>query len=86
MVSGHQKTVKALGVTPDATTLFTASYDGRVCAWDVASGDANVISETEGNVVQFASSEKGAWSASSVSNADVLKEFDVKKLSYGYIL
>jgi WD40 repeat protein len=83
LVSGHQKTVKALDTTSDDTTLFTASYDGRVCAWDVASGHAEVVSETEGNVVQITASKDSAWS---VSSADVLKKIEVEKLTYEYFI
>jgi hypothetical protein len=86
VVSGHQKTVKALGTTGDASTILSASYDGRVCAWDVATGDAHVVSETEGNVVQFTASEKKAWSVSSVASQDLLKEIDVTNKSYEYII
>src|SRR5579859_1947499 len=42
LVSGHQKTINALGTTPDSKTVFTGSYDGRVCAWDVAEGTAEI--------------------------------------------
>jgi WD repeat-containing protein 1 (actin-interacting protein 1) len=83
LVSGHQKTVKALDITTDDSTLFTASYDGRVCAWDGTSGHAEVVSETEGNIVQIAASKTSAWS---VSSADVLKKIEVEKLTYEYFI
>ena len=77
---GHQKSINALAATPDFRTVFSGSYDGRVCAWDVASGNADVVSETGGGVVQFTAADKTAWS---VSQDDVLKDIDVGKLSLG---
>jgi len=82
LVSGHQKTINALGTTPDSKTVFTGSYDGRVCAWDVAEGTAEIINEDGGGIIQFTSSEKGAWS---ISQDDILREIDVNKLTYGYV-
>jgi hypothetical protein len=80
-VSGHQKPINAMGTTTNLKTIFTGSYDGRVCAWDVATGDADVINETGGGVLQFTASEKAAWS---ISQDDVLKDIDIGKLSLGY--
>src|SRR5208282_3500387 len=80
-VSGHQKPINAMGTTSDHKTIFSGSYDGRVCAWDVATGDAEVINENGGSVLQFTASEKAAWS---ISQDDVLKDLDIEKLSLGY--
>lgn len=79
-LEGHQKPVNAMGTTRNHKTIFTGSYDGRVCAWDVATGEAEVISESGGSVVQFAASEKTAWS---ISQDDILKDIDIEKLSLG---
>jgi WD repeat-containing protein 1 (actin-interacting protein 1) len=79
-ILGHQKPVNAVAATKDWKTLFTGSYDGRVCAWDVATGDVEVINEDGGGVVQFTSSHKGIWS---VSQDDVMKEIDIGSLSLG---
>jgi WD repeat-containing protein 1 (actin-interacting protein 1) len=80
-ISGHQKAINAMGTTKDHKTIFTGSYDGRICAWDVAIGDAEVISDDGGGLVQFTSSDKAAWS---ISQDDVLKDIDLEKLSLGY--
>lgn len=79
-ILGHQKPVNAMGVTNDHKTIFTGSYDGRVCAWDVATGDADIINEDGGGVMQFTASEKAAWS---ISHDDVLKDIDIGNLSLG---
>ena len=76
-VAGHQKPVISLCAT-ESKSVLTGSYDGRVCAWDIASGDAEIISEDGGGVVRFASSESHVWS---ISQDDILKEIDIQKLS-----
>jgi WD repeat-containing protein 1 (actin-interacting protein 1) len=81
VVQGHQKPINAMGTANDYKTIFTGSYDGRVCAWDVATGDAEIVSETGAGIVQFTASEKAAWS---ISQDDVLKDIDIGNLSLGY--
>ncbi|KAF1983597.1 WD40 repeat-like protein [Aulographum hederae CBS 113979] len=41
VVRGHQKNVTAAAIT--GKTLVTGSYEGRVCAWDVATGEADKV-------------------------------------------
>lgn len=45
VISGHQKNITALTSSgePDSPTLWTGSYEGRLCSWDIASGDAETI-------------------------------------------
>ena len=43
-------------------------------------GDAEVVNENGGGVLQFTASEKAAWS---ISQDDVLKDLDIEKLSLG---
>lgn len=40
VVTGHQKSITALGVMPDRKTIFTGSYEGRVYSWDISKGEA----------------------------------------------
>jgi len=42
IVRGHQKNITAAAIS-DKKTLLTGSYEGRVCAWDVASGLADKV-------------------------------------------
>lgn len=56
VVQGHQKNITSacLGnarTTSHAPTLWTGSYDGRICAWDLSSGVATVP-EGEGHTNQ----------------------------------
>jgi WD40 repeat protein len=41
-IYGHQKSITAFAVQKE--TLYTASYDGRVCAWSSTSGEATLVS------------------------------------------
>ena len=46
VISGHQKNITALALSDDGTTeptLWTGSYEGRLCAWDTAHGTAETI-------------------------------------------
>lgn len=47
IVSGHQKNITALAInesdTSQAPTIWTGSYEGRLCAWDGATGVAETI-------------------------------------------
>lgn len=47
IVSGHQKDIRALTInesdTSQAPTIWTGSSEGRLCAWDSATGDAETI-------------------------------------------
>ncbi|EXJ90972.1 hypothetical protein A1O1_04079 [Capronia coronata CBS 617.96] len=45
VISGHQKNITALTSSGEAgsATLWTGSYEGRLCAWDAASGNAETI-------------------------------------------
>ncbi|KAI1778260.1 WD40 repeat-like protein [Hypoxylon cercidicola] len=66
VVQGHNKSITALGVGSDGKgqTLWTGSFDGRVCNWDVSSGVGTVVdgqSHTN-QVTQFASSTGRAYS------------------------
>lgn len=66
VVQGHNKSITALGVGSDGKgqTLWTGSFDGRVCSWDVVSGLGTIVdgqSHTN-QVTHFASSTGRAYS------------------------
>ncbi|KAF3914764.1 Beta-TrCP [Dactylellina cionopaga] len=64
IVSGHQKSITSLGIETDSKTLWTGSYEGRVCSWDLSKGTADVPeSQTHTNQVNgFAASEGRIYS------------------------
>lgn len=61
VVTGHQKAITALKVTKETKTLFTGSYDGRICSWNTASGTASIVDGRGhvGNVSGFAEPSTG---------------------------
>lgn len=62
VVTGHQKAITALKVTGESKTLFTGSYDGRICRWDTTTGAADNLDGKghEGNVSGFAASSSAS--------------------------
>ncbi|CAK7213311.1 WD40 repeat-like protein [Sporothrix curviconia] len=59
VVYGHNKSITALGVESDGKGqgLWTGSFDGRVCHWDLATGEAQTVDGQAhtNQVTQFAS-------------------------------
>jgi len=50
VVQGHKGSIGTMCVVEQSKTIFTGSYDGRVCAWDIAEGNANVVIEEEAKI------------------------------------
>ncbi|GKT90535.1 LOW QUALITY PROTEIN: chromatin remodelling complex ATPase chain ISW [Colletotrichum tofieldiae] len=62
VVQGHNKSITALGASSDGKgqTLWSGSFDGRVCQWDVASGAGSVVDgQAHTNQVTQFSAEAG---------------------------
>ncbi|KAJ2351032.1 WD40 repeat-like protein [Coemansia sp. RSA 2618] len=60
VVVGHQKAITAAALA--AQTLYTASYDGKLCAWDLDAGVARAVAGVEGGAVEAAAA-RGAVAA-----------------------
>lgn len=77
VVTGHQKAITALKVSRETKTLFTGSYDGRICKWDTKSGTASSVDGKGhvGNVSGFA--ESSAGTIVSVAWDDQARQIDV---------
>jgi WD40 repeat protein len=43
VVKGHNKAIICSTLSEDKQTLYTASFEGRICYWDIATGVADVI-------------------------------------------
>jgi WD40 repeat protein len=74
VVRGHQKNITAAGIS--GSTLFTGSYEGRVLAWDTATGLADKVEgDSHSNYVAgFTASEaKGEAEIFSVGWDDTLR-------------
>ena len=61
VVKGHQKSITAAIIDSHNKTLYTGSYDGRVCSWQLATGLADKVDgDSHTNyVANFASESKG---------------------------
>ncbi|KAI0479657.1 WD40-repeat-containing domain protein [Xylaria cf. heliscus] len=73
-VQGHNKSITAMG--GNGETLWTGSFDGKVCTWDIASGVGTVVdgqSHTN-QITDFASASGQAYS---VGWDDTLRIIDV---------
>lgn len=66
IIQGHNKSITAISSSSDGRgqTLFTGSFDGRVCKWDIASGVGLAVEgEAHSNqVVQFAGDDGQTYS------------------------
>ncbi|KAJ8123911.1 hypothetical protein ONZ43_g248 [Nemania bipapillata] len=73
-VQGHNKTITAMG--SNGKTLWTGSFDGRVCTWDVASGVGTVV-DGQCHTNQITAFASGSGQAYSVGWDDTLRIIDV---------
>ncbi|PNS16093.1 hypothetical protein CAC42_4494 [Sphaceloma murrayae] len=82
VVRGHQKAITAAGYIPEHKTLWTGSFEGKICAWDIASGVAEKADgETHSNYVSgFAPSSAGR--IFSVGWDDTLRTLDTSGKSF----
>ncbi|KAJ9156188.1 WD domain-containing protein [Pleurostoma richardsiae] len=66
VVQGHNKSITALGAASDGkgTSLWTGSFDGRVCHWDIGNGIGEVVDGQNhtNQVTQFAASSGKTYS------------------------
>lgn len=90
VISGHQKNITALALSDNSTrsppTLWTGSYEGRLCAWDVAKGTAETVDgDGHTNIVSgLASSpgQNGHPQLYSVGWDDTLRSVDVSAKTF----
>ena len=88
VVSGHQKNITALavheGTTSNAPTLWTGSYEGRLCAWDTGKGTAErVDGDGHTNIVSGLAATSGKHpQIYSVGWDDYLRTVDVSSKTF----
>ncbi|KAI0813214.1 WD40-repeat-containing domain protein [Xylaria sp. FL0064] len=78
-VYGHNKSITALG--GNGNTLWTGSFDGKVCTWDVASGIATVV-DGQCHTNQVTGFAPGSGQAYSVGWDDTLRVLDVSSNTF----
>jgi WD40 repeat protein len=87
VIQGHQKSITSLIQSRSEAkdeTLWTGSFDGRVCSWDVSTGAAE---EADGDchsayVAGLASTQEGTGRIYSVAWDDTLRSVDVGARTY----
>jgi len=71
-LTGHRGLVKSLAITPDGRLLVSASYDGTLRVWDVATGEAiRVLKGHSGTVNSVAVSPDGQLAISASSDETI---------------
>ncbi|OAA53063.1 actin cortical patch [Niveomyces insectorum RCEF 264] len=85
IIYGHNKSITALGAASNGSDqdLWTGSFDGRVCHWDVAKGEAAIVNGPAHTnlVIQFAASPRFGRTYS-VGWDDMLRIVDEKTRTY----
>ncbi|KAL4901942.1 hypothetical protein BDW74DRAFT_169895 [Aspergillus multicolor] len=87
IIQGHQKNITSLttpGFSGADETLWTGSFDGRVCGWDVPTGKAETI-EGEGSssyIAGLTSTQEGAGRIYSVAWDDTIRSVDIGSKTY----
>lgn len=89
VISGHQKNITALALsdgTESTPTLWTGSYEGRLCAWDTANGTAETIDgDGHTNIISglaSSPSSKGHPQLYSVGWDDTLRSVDISAKTF----
>jgi WD40 repeat protein len=87
VVQGHNKSITAFGggggALSSPKTLWTGSFDGRVCQWDMGAGTAAAVegASHSNQVVGFAASASGAKTYS-VGWDDTLRAVDASSVTF----
>lgn len=84
VLRGHNKNITALAVDDRSATLYTGSYDGRVCAWNASSGASEVFSgKGHTNEVTDMLLLRGALVTGGMD--DVIRTSDAASRQFGYV-
>ncbi|KAL9035290.1 MAG: hypothetical protein Q9214_006652, partial [Letrouitia sp. 1 TL-2023] len=81
IVQGHQKNITSLATITSGSdnhqTFFTGSSEGRICAWDIASGKADIVDgDTHSNYVSGTIASRSGKRVYSVAWDDSLRCID----------
>ncbi|KAL3435691.1 WD40-repeat-containing domain protein [Aspergillus tetrazonus] len=87
VIQSHQKNITSLTTFESSSgeeTLWTGSFDGRVCGWDVPTGKAETI-EGDGSssyIAGLTSTQEGAGRLYSVAWDDTIRSLDIGAKTY----
>ncbi|KAE8350267.1 WD40 repeat-like protein [Aspergillus coremiiformis] len=87
VVQGHQKNITSLTSYrsgSDNVTLWTGSFDGRICSWDVPTGTAEEVDgESHSSYIAgLAPTQEGVGRIYSVAWDDTIKSLDIGAKTY----
>ncbi|KAA8649999.1 WD40 repeat domain-containing protein [Aspergillus tanneri] len=87
VIQGHQKNITSLtsfGSGSDHETLWTGSFDGRVCNWDVPTGTAEEVGgdSPKAYIAGLTPTREGAGRIYSVAWDDTIRSVDVGVKTY----
>lgn len=83
IVKGHNKSITALAVTPDKTTIVTGSHDGHLVMWDAATGENERVSgHSHTNQVQDMDIDPSGLTVVTCGMDDTVKSINVGSKSY----
>lgn len=87
VVQGHQKNITSLsqyGAGSGSETLWSGSFDGRVCSWDVASGTAESMEGDSHSayIAGLAPTQEGSGRIYSVAWDDTIRSVDIGAKAY----
>ncbi|KAL4801414.1 transcriptional regulator of RNA polII, SAGA, subunit-domain-containing protein [Aspergillus unguis] len=87
VLQGHQKSITSLtrfGMGSGDETLWTGSFDGRVCSWDVPTGKAEDIEgdRSSSYIAGLTPTKEGSGRIYSVSWDDTIRSIDIGAKTY----
>lgn len=87
VVQGHQKNITSLtksGTDTEKPTLWSGSFDGRVCSWDVPTGSAQEVQGDRHSayIAGLAATQEGSGKIYSAGWDDTLRSIDVGAKAY----
>ncbi|XP_078354362.1 WD repeat-containing protein 1-B-like [Oculina patagonica] len=82
IIKGHNKNILALASSNDGSTLYTGSFDSRICQWNVASGDAEIF-KGQGHKNQVSDMVLCGDNLVTCSMDDTVRLTSVQALEYG---
>ncbi|KAL2833242.1 transcriptional regulator of RNA polII, SAGA, subunit-domain-containing protein [Aspergillus cavernicola] len=87
VIQGHQKNITSLTTSRSGSadeTLWTGSFDGRVCSWDILTGTAEEIEgdRSSSYIAGLTPTQEGAGRIYSVSWDDTIRSIDIGAKTY----
>lgn len=82
IIKGHNKNIVSLASSEDGSTLYTGSFDRRICQWNVKSGNAEVF-KGKGHTNQVSDMVLCGDELATCSMDDTVRFTSVKTLEYG---